>query len=141
MKITEEQAKAMCYQDAMNDFFFFFLLFFFCVFWSPYTLQSRPNPLALLLFICIFQPLLQLIPLGNVCQIKPAPTTILLYLCPTADVFRHFSHLGFSLTVGSIVQETVPAPKLDPFYHLFHLGGVTKCCPIYIKTVYKKKML
>lgn len=27
--------------------------------------------------------------------------------------------------------------KPDPFYHLLHLVGVTKCCHIDLKTVYK----
>lgn len=59
MKITEEQAKAMCYQDAMKDLFFTlynFLFFFSFVFLPlPQLLSSsRVYPL---------QPLLQLIPL------------------------------------------------------------------------------
>lgn len=40
MKITEEQAKAMCYQDAMKDLFFTlynFLFFFFRLLAPPST--------------------------------------------------------------------------------------------------------
>lgn len=108
-----------------NEWFFFFSSFFtliFPVFKMPF-LNWIPS---LLLFINIFQPLLQFIPLWNVLP-DQASITILLYLCFSFwfsilfDVLHQMfytfqsSWVMFSLTVGSIVQETVPAPNLTHF--------------------------
>lgn len=75
MKITEEQAKAMCYQDAVIFIIIFSFFYCFCVFLPfPLAAQFLPPPL-----VYILQPMLQ-IPLGTVLPDKASITTILLYL-------------------------------------------------------------
>ena len=74
MKITEEQAKAMCYQDAMKDLFFTsynFLLFF------------------------VFMPFPQLLPSSLVYPLQPLLQFIL--LCLTRSSQPHYHLIVFML--------------------------------------------
>ena len=131
-KITEEQAKAMCYQDAMKDFFFNFVFF-----WSSFAIPLSPQVLPSCLVFNIFSTTVTVHStmkwLVRSSQHHRFIHHLLrlffvifnLVLFPTADVFY------ISIILGLCFILAVPALKPDPFYHLLHLVGVTKCCHNY----------